>query len=284
MDVIISEAQERGPSRLDPELPGQNYFNRVNAIPLLSGAEATELISRWQRFRDERAREQVILAHLRIPPSVARKAAQGRMPSPLMSAIALGEGWSGHRELVEDLTAEGNLALCESVESFDPTKNFVFATYASRSIWNAVRRRLRSFASVVDRPWGKPTPVDIYINPMLPDLQEPDDYCGARAIAITPSDDDLRNEGDLLPGKYQRLRPEPPPDYSALLDRYACQLPRQLALVINLRRGGLSLSEVAEELGISTPTAWRLEQSAHERMRMQWNSTQSSFRATRAAV
>ena len=91
----------------------------------------------------------------------------------------------------------------ELVNHFDTTKGFVFATYAGRSIKNAVNRRLRTLSSVVDRPWGKPTPVDIYIDPALPDLQSPDDYCGSRARVASPSDDDVRNEGQPLPESFK---------------------------------------------------------------------------------
>jgi hypothetical protein len=163
------EPSEQGPTGLDPEAPGQNYFKRANAIPTLSRAEASQLIERWQRFKDQRARERVILAHLRIPPSVARKAARryGHEPNKhMMDRRACVDAWKGYRALVEELTAEGNLALVKSVDCFDPDKGYAFATYAGRSIWNAVHRRLRSFASAVDRPWGESTPVDAPPHPL----------------------------------------------------------------------------------------------------------------------
>ena len=129
------DVEARGPAGLDAEVPGENYFNRVNAIPVLKGVETTQLIERWQKFRDERAREQVILAHLRIPPSIARKAAQRYEPNKhMMSGDAIVDAWKGHRALVEELTAEGNLALVKSVDRFNTAKGFVFATYARKSI------------------------------------------------------------------------------------------------------------------------------------------------------
>jgi RNA polymerase sigma factor (sigma-70 family) len=278
------EPEQRGPAGIDPELPGENYFETVNAIPLLNRAEANELIQRWQKFRDEKARARVIEAHLRMPPAIARKAARRFEPNKhMMSGLAVVDAWKGHRALVEELTAEGNLALVESVESFKPDKGFAFATYAGKSIKNAVNRRLRSFSSVVDRPFGKRTPTDIYIDPGLPDFQSPDDYCGGRARKATPSDDDEREEGQALPGKYKRLTPWPKPNEGQLCDSYLKILPDDQARVINLRRVGLKHREVADELGISTSTAWRLEQTALEQMRALWNSTRSSFRETRAA-
>jgi hypothetical protein len=223
------EEEERGPTGLDPSFPGQNYFNGVNGIPTLSRAECNGLIGRWQQFGDQRARERVIAAHLRIPPAIARKAARkyGHEPNKnILSGAALVDAWKGYRELVEDLTAEGNLALVQLVDSFDTAKGFVFPTYAGRSIWNAVHRRLRSFASTVDRSWGKRVPIDIYIDPALPDMQSPEDYCGSRARIATPSDDDERKEGERLPGKYERLRPEHEPNYRVCWIALSASSPR----------------------------------------------------------
>lgn len=96
---------------------------------------------------------------------------------------------------------------------------------------------------------------------------------GERAF-VTTSDDDERDEGDPLPGKYKRLRrlePEP-----VELEFLVSLLPKMEQRVIRLRMGGLKLKEVAEELGVSTSTAWRIEQSA----RNLWNYSRSKCQAT----
>jgi Sigma-70, region 4 len=147
-----------------------------------------------------------------------------------------------------------------------------------------------SFSSVVHRAKGKPTPTDIYINPRFPDLQSPEDYCGSRARTATygPNDERTsdyceRNEGDMLPSQYQRLRRiEPEPDFKAELKSLLNDLPDIEAKVITLRRYGLKLREVAEDLGVSTTTAWRLEQSAMEKIT--WNWSQSKSQETHVAV
>jgi len=217
---------------------------------LLTRAEESELIERWRRFRDEKARDRVIGSHLRIPPAIARKAARRFEPNKhVMSSAAIVDAWKGHRALIEELTAEGNLALVKCVDHFDPGKGFVFATYAGRCVRNAIWKRLRSFSSVVDRPKGKPTPTDIYIDPTMPDFQPPEDYCGGQARTETyganderTSDYSERNEGEMLPGKYKRLRrPEPEPDYVAELDTLLSVLPDIEANVINLRRLGVQV-------------------------------------------
>jgi DNA-directed RNA polymerase sigma subunit (sigma70/sigma32) len=126
-----------------------------------------------------KARNRIVEAHLRIPPAMARRAARDFVPNKhLMTTAAVVEAWKGHFALVEELTAEGNLALVECVDDFDPGKGFVFATYARTCVRNAIWKRLRSFSSVVHRPKGKPTPIDIYIDRTLPDMQSPEDYCG----------------------------------------------------------------------------------------------------------
>jgi RNA polymerase sigma factor (sigma-70 family) len=210
-----------------------------------------------------------------MPPAIARKAAVRFQPNKwVMSAQTFVDAWKGHYALVDELTAEGNLALVESVDHFDTTKGFAFSTYAGRSIWNAVNRRLRSFTSVVDRPWSKPVPLDIYIDPTLPDFLPAEDYCGSMARAAITSDDDKRKEGEPLPGKFARLR-RPPDDLACLgdLEHHLDQLPRLQAKTLRLRIAGFKLREVAQELGLSTSTAWRIEQSAYEQMRSLWNSS-----------
>jgi RNA polymerase sigma factor (sigma-70 family) len=270
------ELEERGPRGIDPELPAQNYFNRVQGIPLLTRAEQNELIERWQKFRDEKARDRVIHSHLRMPPAIARKAVRGREPNKhIISSDAIWDAWKGYRELVEELTAEGNLALVESVDHFDPTKGYAFATYAGRCIKNAVQRHLRELTSAVHRPWGKPCPLDIILDPKLPDMMSPHEYCGGQARVATPSDDDERKEGQQLPGKYKRLRRKPD-DHLLDLDLMVSDLPKLERKVMLFRQAGLKLREVAEELGVSPSTAWRIEQSA----RKLWNSLLSNCQAT----
>jgi RNA polymerase sigma factor (sigma-70 family) len=207
-----------------------------------------------------------------------------------MTTDAVVTAWKGHFSLVDELTAEGNLALVECFDNFDPAKGFVFATYAGTCVRNAIWKRLRSFSSVVHRAKGKPTPTDIYINPRFPDLQSPEDYCGSRARTETygPNDERTsdhceRNEGDMLPCQYQRLRRiEPEPDFKAELQSLLNALPDIEAKVISLRRHGLKLREVAEDLGVSTATASRLEQSAMERLT--WNWSQLNSQATHVVV
>jgi RNA polymerase sigma factor (sigma-70 family) len=272
------EPLERGPRGIDPELPAKSYFNRVQSIPLLIRAEEDELIERWQRFRDEKARDQVIRSHLRMPPAIARKAVRDRKPSKyVMSSAALVDAWNGHWELIEELTAEGNLALVKSVDCFDPTKGNAFATYAGRCIKNAVKRRLRSLASVVHRPWGKSTPVDIYIDSGLPDMVRTEDYCGSRAnptVSDDPEDDPGDDAAESRRGAFSRLRREPDKKFD--FDLLVNALPKLERKVIRFRLAGLKLREVGEELGVSTSTAWRIERSA----RKLWNSSLSSCQAT----
>jgi RNA polymerase sigma factor (sigma-70 family) len=272
------EPLEPDPEGIDAELPAKSYFKRAQSIPLLTRAEQDELIKRWQRFRDEKARDQVIRAHLRMPLAIARKAVRDRKPSKyVMSSAVLVDAWKGHWELIEELTAEGNLALMESVDYFDPTKGNVFATYAGRCIKNAVKRRLRSLASVVHRPWGKPAPVDIYIDSGLPDMVRTEDYCGSRAnptVSDDPEDDPGDDAAESRRGAFSRLRREPDKKFD--FDLLVNALPKLERKVIRFRLAGLKLREVGEELGVSTSTAWRIERSA----RKLWNSSLSSCQAT----
>jgi hypothetical protein len=116
-----TESSERGPGGIDPELPAKTYFKRANSIPLLTRAEEAELIGRWQRFQDVKARNRVVEAHLRIPPAMARLIARkhGVPNKNIMTVDAVTTAWKGHFALVDELTAEGNLALVECVDQRD---------------------------------------------------------------------------------------------------------------------------------------------------------------------
>jgi DNA-directed RNA polymerase specialized sigma subunit len=96
-------------------------------------------------------KQSLILAHLEIPKILAIKLAPGEP------------------DVVDELIAEGNLALCEAAEKFDPGRGVTFATYASRSVWNAQIRAKRFMTSVVDVP--------LYMD-LAPDasFSEDDDY------------------------------------------------------------------------------------------------------------
>ena len=150
---------------------GALYFDRINRIPPLTKAEARDLLERWCRFKDEGAKERIASAHLRMVPRIAREIARKFAFEPFwdsLTASAKRDAVTGFHEVVSDLTAEGNLALVNALEHYRLDEGVVFYTYARTCVRNAVARRARALRSVVERPFGKPTPWDMSIDPGSP--------------------------------------------------------------------------------------------------------------------
>lgn len=78
-----------------------SYIQWVNAIPLLSQEEETELAIRLQENNDLEAARRLVLAHLRFVVRIAR-------------------GYAGYGLAIADLIQEGNIGLMKAVKRFDP--------------------------------------------------------------------------------------------------------------------------------------------------------------------
>lgn len=87
------------------------YMRRVNDIPTLSKDEELALAREW-REGDEAAGQRVLNANLRNVIPIALRYRRYGLP-------------------VADLIAEGNAALVRSLDRFDPSREFRFATYAN---------------------------------------------------------------------------------------------------------------------------------------------------------
>lgn len=92
-------------------------------------APATEVL--WQRFRadgDVDARAELLSQHLGLVHHTARQIAQR-----VGDAVAY-----------DDLVGAGTLGLVQALESFDPSRGFAFATFATQRIRGAVLDELRA--------------------------------------------------------------------------------------------------------------------------------------------
>ena len=112
----------------------QLHFRRIQQIPVLTDAEEADLLQRWCEFKDEKAREQIVRAHIRMVPPIARNAAHkaGLEPSKGMGSAA----WTGFEEKISDLTAAGNEGLMLAIEGYRLGQNVKFCTYARQCIRN----------------------------------------------------------------------------------------------------------------------------------------------------
>jgi RNA polymerase primary sigma factor len=108
------------------------YLGEIARIPLLSREEEHALAVRV-RAGDEKAKERMVEANLRLVVQIARRYLNRGLPLP-------------------DLIEEGNLGLLRAVEKFDPDRGTRFSTYATWWIRQAVARALANQARTIRLP------------------------------------------------------------------------------------------------------------------------------------
>ena len=108
------------------------YFDKVGERPLLSREEEVELAKAIENG-DERARNRMIEANLRLAISIAKKFRD--------------KGCS-----FEDLIQESNLGLIRAVDRFDWRKGFKFSTYAVWWIRQAVQAHVAGQSGAIKMP------------------------------------------------------------------------------------------------------------------------------------
>ena len=254
------------------------HFQRIQAIPILTEAEERDLLQRWCRFKDENAREQLVESHLRMVPPIARDAAYKAGFLPNYEAMpGGGVKWTaalGFNEVVSDLTAAGNLGLMLAVDGYRLGRNVKFYTYARTCVRREIWKQATFLRSAVRRKDGSEAKWDVSIDPLMPDVQHVHDNAGRRALASASKDpegdggSDRRDQDWTTGASYSRLRPQPSEPKIITLDG----LTRIERRIIQGRMMGLRLRELAKELGLSTATVWRREQSAFKRIRANGNA------------
>jgi RNA polymerase sigma-32 factor len=88
-----------------------SYFNKVQAIPLLSYEEEKALVEKLE-YRDVAAAHKLILSHLRLVVKIAKNFQSYDLP-------------------MQDIISEGNLGLMKAVQKFSPKLGCRLSTYAS---------------------------------------------------------------------------------------------------------------------------------------------------------
>ena len=109
----------------------RQYLKEIGTIPLLSPEEELETAKRIAEG-DEEARKKMTEANLRLVVSIAKRYVRG------MSLL--------------DLIQEGNLGLIKAVEKFDYTKGYMFSTYATWWIRQAITRAISDQARTIRIP------------------------------------------------------------------------------------------------------------------------------------
>ncbi|MFQ6117883.1 MAG: RNA polymerase sigma factor RpoD/SigA [Candidatus Bipolaricaulia bacterium] len=110
----------------------KTYLQEIGKVPLLTREEEVELAKRIQQG-DEKAREKMALANLRLVVSIAKR--YKGLGLPLL-----------------DLIQEGNIGLMKAVEKFDWTKGYKFSTYATWWIRQAISRALADKSRTIRIP------------------------------------------------------------------------------------------------------------------------------------
>lgn len=114
--------------------PVQAYLKEIANTPTLTAEEEKELAKRIEKG-DEKAKEQLIKANLKLVVSIAKKYI----------------GKSPHLSFL-DLIQEGNIGLFRAVEKFDWRKGYKFSTYATWWIRQAITRALADQARTIRIP------------------------------------------------------------------------------------------------------------------------------------
>lgn len=98
---------------------GQNY------PPVLSAKEERELFDRYIKFKDQKARDKLIIHNQRLVSHIVRK-------------------YYGTQKNAEDLISIGTIGMIKSIDSYDPACKVKFATYAAKCIQNEILMYFRS--------------------------------------------------------------------------------------------------------------------------------------------
>src|SRR6056297_1652921 len=114
------------------EDPVRMYLKEIGKVDLLTAEEEVQLAKRMENG-DERAKQHLVEANLRLVVSIAKK-------------------YVGRGMLFLDLIQEGNMGLMKAVEKFDYTKGYKFSTYATWWIRQAITRSIADQARTIRIP------------------------------------------------------------------------------------------------------------------------------------
>ena len=136
----LEPAAEHEPFAADEEPPEreistdslQLFLKDIGKVELLTAAEEVELAKRIERG-DDRAKQQMVEANLRLVVSIAKRYRNQGLP-------------------FLDLIQEGTIGLVRAAEKFDHRRGFKFSTYATWWIRQAVARALADKARTIRMP------------------------------------------------------------------------------------------------------------------------------------
>ena len=130
--MMSTEEIEKMQEGLAIDDPVRMYLKEIGQVPLLDAEQEHDLAEKMMEG-DEKAKNMIVQANLRLVVSIAKK--------------HLGKGMA-----FLDLIQEGNLGLMKAVDKFDCSKGFKFSTYATWWIRQAITRAIADQARTVRIP------------------------------------------------------------------------------------------------------------------------------------
>ncbi|HLV27567.1 MAG TPA: RNA polymerase sigma factor RpoH [Burkholderiaceae bacterium] len=259
------------------------YISAVNRIPMLTPEQEVSL---GQRLRDESdldAARQLVMSHLRLVVSISRQ--------------YLGYGLP-HADLIQ----EGNVGLMKAVKRFDPARGVRLVSFAVHWIkaeiheyivrnWRLVKvattkaqrklffnlRRMRPDGHTLDA--GQVDDIARELNVRPEDVREMEVRMSGRELALeAPADDDeafaplsyLSDDGRLEPSQVLERRARDELHGQGLAQAIDALDPRSRRIV-QARwlqdDGGMTLTELAEEFGVSAERIRQIEAAAFKKLR-----------------
>ncbi len=122
--VVIKHGESLDPIKM--------YLKEIGRTPLLSFEEEIDLAKRYEK-KDQKAKEKLIKANLRLVVSIAKK-------------------YLGRRLSFLDLIQEGNRGLIRGVEKYDWRRGYKFSTYATWWIRQAITRAIADQSRTIRIP------------------------------------------------------------------------------------------------------------------------------------
>ena len=235
---------------------------------------SAELFERWQRYRDRRARDELIERFLPLARKLARRYAQSSEP-------------------YEDLVQVASLGLVKAVERFDAHRGFAFMSFAVPTIVGELKRhfRDRAWALHVDRgaqerarriadaqlqisaQTGRPARIDelgqyleLSQEEVLDGLQTAEAYDAISLDApLAGREEELSSRAETLGEQDERFELI---DVQTTIFAAARHLPKREREILYLRFGeDLTQSQIAGRLGISQMQVSRLLRRSLQRLR-----------------
>ena len=131
-EIEVEKIDLSVPDGVSIEDPVRMYLKEIGKVPLLSAEEEIELAKRME-LGDQEAKKRLAEANLRLVVSIAKR-------------------YVGRGMLFLDLIQEGNLGLIKAVEKFDYRKGYMFSTYATWWIRQAITRAIADQARTIRIP------------------------------------------------------------------------------------------------------------------------------------